>query len=554
MALYEQLKLLYDQGLYSSVTSLASMMLTAASESSSDMLTFSTKYQTYVYYADSLYQLKEFKRAEAIYKKAIQLRKSFSKTKGKTPTLPAGEVTSEVDIKYKMHLCLVSLKQYSQAIAILDTIPAKQRTPCINMALAKLNHQGGNERAAITYYKEVLRECPFAVEASHGLLNLGTKSGEVTSMMVSGSLSAANIDWLTMWMRANYHFIAKEFPLAIAALKHIDKKSILRDNTDVLVTLGEAYYYNGDFQHALSVLERAHCLDPLLVKGMDIYGILLAKEERLKELESLATRLIAVNDNAPEPWIAMGYFSLAVSKERGANKALSFAQKALNLSPRYVEALLLKGTVLLKLQKFQDSLIYFGEAFKMCPFRYEPPKGMIDCYLAMHRTRDAVAIASAACKHLNHSARGLTLYASVLAKDPLSADKAKPLLDKALKQDPTYLNAVYLLASIYEQERLYEKGIDLLKKHIEQQTSCQLHQMLGDFLRLTNETEKALHHFNIALNLDPSNHKAVEGSQRVEQNPESSESYEVDDIADSENEGDLEESEVEAVWSDVEYT
>ncbi|GIY82578.1 anaphase-promoting complex subunit 7 [Caerostris extrusa] len=512
MALYEQLKLLYDQGLYSSVTSLASMMLTAASESSSDMLTFSTKYQTYVYYADSLYQLKEFKRAEGIYKKAIQLRKSFSKTKGKTPTLPAGEVTSEVDIKYKMHLCLVSLKQYSQAIAILDTIPAKQRTPCINMALAKLNHQGGNERAAITYYKEVLRECPFAVDASHGLLNLGTKSGEVASMMVSGSLSAANIDWLSMWMRANYHFIAKEFPLAIAALKHIDKKSILRDNTDVLVTLGEAYYYNGDLLHALSVLERAHCLDPLLVKGMDICGILLAKEERLKDLESLVTRLIAVNDNAPEPWIAMGYFSLA----------------ALNLSPRYVEALLLKGTVLLKQQKFQDSLINFGEAFKMCPFRYEPAKGMIDCYLAMHRTRDAVAIASAACKHLNHSARGLTLYASVLAKDPLSADKAKPLLDKALKQDPSYLNAVYLLASIYEQERLYEKGIDLLRKHIEQQTS--------------------------SLNLDPSNHKAVEGSQRVEQNPESSESYEVDDIADSENEGDLEESEVEAVWSDVEYT
>ncbi|GIY69036.1 hypothetical protein CEXT_14691 [Caerostris extrusa] len=40
----------------------------------------------------------------------------------------------------------------------------------------------------------------------------------------------------------------------------------------------------------------------------------------------------------------------------------------------------------------------------------------------------------------------------------------------------------------------------------------------------------------ILVSLDPSNHKVVEGSQRVEQNPESSESYEVDDIADSENE------------------
>ncbi|GFX21881.1 anaphase-promoting complex subunit 7 [Trichonephila clavipes] len=59
----------------------------------------------------------------------------------------------------------------------------------------------------------------------------------------------------------------------------------LRDSTDVLVSLGEVYYYNGDFQNALAVLERAHCLDPLNTKGMDIYAILLGKEKKLKEFE-----------------------------------------------------------------------------------------------------------------------------------------------------------------------------------------------------------------------------------------------------------------------------
>lgn len=38
-----------------------------------------------------------------------------------------------------------------------------------------------------------------------------------------------------------------------------------------------------------------------------------------------------------------------------------------------------------------------------------------------------------------------------------------------------------------------------LKKQTEQQSSCRLHQMLGDFLARTNEHEKALHHFSIAL-------------------------------------------------------
>ena len=36
---------------------------------------------------------------------------------------------------------------------------------------------------------------------------------------------------------------------------------------------------------------------------MDILAVLLAKERRLKELEQLATRLMAVTEEAPEPWI-----------------------------------------------------------------------------------------------------------------------------------------------------------------------------------------------------------------------------------------------------------
>lgn len=549
MSLFEQLKLLYDQGLYSNVTTFASMLL-SANESSPDLLTFTTMYQTYVYYADALVSLKEYKKAEAMYRRALQLKKSLGKTKGKTQTIPQGEVTSEVDIKYKLHLCLVNLKQYSQAIHLLESISTKQKTPCVNMGLAKLYHQSGMERSAITSYKEVLKECPFAVEAAQGLLSLGVKGAEVISLMLSGSISVANIDWLSLWIKAHAHLYGREIQQAITSFKQLDLKTHLRDNVDVLVSLGEAYYCNGDTQNALSTLERAHCSDPLLVKGMDTYAALLAKEKKVKELESLTNHLISINDAVPEPWIAMAYFCYAVKKW---TRAVNFAQKACSLNPRHIEALLLKGTVLYEWKKYQEAVTNFAEAYKIAPYRYESHKGLVDCYLALHRTREAIEIANEACRQLGHNARALTLYASVLRNYPSSSDKAKSLLERALKLDPTYLNAVYLLANIYEQERLYEKGIELLKKQTEQQSNCQLHQMLGDFLARTNEHEKALHHFSIALNMDPSNHKAVEGSQRVETNPESSEScYEV--ISDSENEADIEGSEAEAVWSDAEYT
>ena len=78
------------------------------------------------------------------------------------------------------------------------------------------------------------------------------------------------------------------------------------------------------------------------------------------------------------------------------------------------------------------------------------------------------SVATQACKALNNSPRGLTLYATVLIKDPLqlSTTKAKPLVEKALAADPNHLPAVYLLAKILEQEMNLEKAIDLLKKQL----------------------------------------------------------------------------------------
>ena len=104
-----------------------------------------------------------------------------------------------------------------------------------------------------------------------------------------------------------------------------------------------------------------------------------------------------------------------------------------------------------------------------------------------------------ACKQLNNSQRALTLFATVLAKDPLqlSLSKAKSLLEKALVADPHYLPAVYLLAEILDQEMNVEQAIELLKKQLKAQSTCHLHRLLGDLLAKNHEEEKAMEHYNI---------------------------------------------------------
>jgi len=550
MSLYQQVKHLYDEGLYSNVINLANLLL-SASDRNPELLSPNVKVQILVYYGDSLYHTREYKKAESIYRIGLQMKKTLTKVKEKVQGMPQTEGTSEIDIKYQIHLCHSQLKQSAQAIAMLESIPAKQRTPKVNMALASLYHQSGQERSAITAYKEVLKECPLALDAAQGLLMLGVKGTEVASSMVNGTSTIPNMDWLSSWIKGHVHLHSREFSNAAATFRQLDSWGYLRDNVNVLVSLGESYNSMGDHLNAIATLQRVHTLDPLNLKGMDVLAALLVKEKRVKDLENLATHLMSVTEHSSEPWIAMSYLSFVTKK---SHRALYLAQKACQLNVRNVEAMMLKGTILLEMKKLQESVSHFREALKIAPFRYEAHKGLIDSYLALHRTREAISVASNTCKLLGQTPRTLTLYAYVLAKDPLSVEKSKSLLEKALKQEPTYLNAVYQLADIYEHEKQYSKGIELLRRQVAFQSTCRLHQMLGDLLARTNEHERALDHYNMALNLDPNNSRVLEAVQRMEHPTESGYDVEVEDAADSDNEAELEDSEIDAVWSDVDFT
>lgn len=84
-------------------------------------------------------------------------------------------------------------------------------------------------------------------------------------------------------------------------------------------------------------------------------------------------------------------------------------------------------------------------------------------------------------------------------KDVVTLAKAKNLLEKALVHEETYLPAVYYLAEIYEQEGDLEGAINFLEKHAETHSTCRIHRMLGELYRRTQNHEKALDHYAIAL-------------------------------------------------------
>lgn len=121
-------------------------------------MTAQNKCQISVYYADSLYYLEKYSQAENTYIQALQLKKNIVKNKNATKLSDhLKDITSDLEIKYKIHLCYIKLKQVQKALSVLQSIPARSRIVKINMALGHLYRNSGMERSAITCYKEVLR-------------------------------------------------------------------------------------------------------------------------------------------------------------------------------------------------------------------------------------------------------------------------------------------------------------------------------------------------------------------------------------------------------------
>lgn len=126
--------------------------------------------------------------------------------------------------------------------------------------------------------------------------------------------------------------------------------------------------------------------------------------------------------------------------------------------------------------RVQEAIIHFREAMRLAPCRldcYEGmfvshmvsilfdisvvfefttsttfPPGLIDCYLASNGIREAMGMANNIYKTLGANAQTLTILATVCLEDPVTQEKAKTLLDKALAQRPDYTKAVVKKAEL----------------------------------------------------------------------------------------------------------
>lgn len=81
-----------------------------------------------------------------------------------------------------------------------------------------------------------------------------------------------------------------------SCLSSLEKKSLLRDNVDLLVSLADVYFRAGDTKNAILKFEQAQMLDPYLIKGelpdksLCPHGLFFWAEKRRLKLRCLCTQ------------------------------------------------------------------------------------------------------------------------------------------------------------------------------------------------------------------------------------------------------------------------
>ena len=337
--------------------------------------------------------------------KSLELRKAnVTTSRRKTSTSSPLDFVSDADLKYQIHLCRLERKDVSQAILILEDIPIKQRSARVNTALGRLYRKERVMVKSVAAYKEVIRDNPLALEAMIQLVQMGVGPFEVCN------IAHPVFDWIPSWLQAQAALHSCKPRIAVDELRKLLTRYELQDNSSLMADLGRALYYDGDVKKAITVFKGLFKKYPDSTQALDCFAACLYMANEPKTLEEMCTKLISrceSGEEAPEPWIALGYLSFMNNKKD--LKSLHFTQKACLASENSTEAVLLKSRILSETKSPADAISCLIETSQVDSHRFEVVKTLAELNLAENKRAIAMTIAKEAVKTFGATPRTLTV-------------------------------------------------------------------------------------------------------------------------------------------------
>ncbi|MCO5589393.1 hypothetical protein L7F22_043360 [Adiantum nelumboides] len=331
--LREQMQFLLDQNLYDSAELLGCFLM--SSINSSTDLSPTARAENLILYGDALYGKREHKRALSMYKQALQqcrVSPKHSSSSGSRNALQIGSRSSasptntplinEHDVKFKIALCHLAVNDARSALSEMEGIPAKARTLRISLTQARLYRITGYERAAIAFYKECLRQCPYALEAIIALAEMGVTQKEMQPQAQSKStrLTSDHLDqmrWLQRYADAQCAVACHDYKGGLEQLCQLGQR--FPSNLHLTLEMAKVEVALGKTGDAMHNFEKARQMDQCNITGMDEYALLLRSKAGHSEMNRLVNDLLDIDAGRPEVWVASAvYWDMREDKERAA--------------------------------------------------------------------------------------------------------------------------------------------------------------------------------------------------------------------------------------------
>lgn len=503
----EHIQGLYDAGLYKSAEILGTILPRQR------VATVTSLY----YLGSALHQIGHYSHALEKLNHALL---SFSEKE------PLHSNITEQDIRWTIYECCIALCDYEGALNVLEGISIKIRTPKHNMALGNLYKQRGLERAAIGCYKEVLKSCPLALEAVEALLQLGLGSKEILGLTTETLMG--RYDWLIDWVEGHSQMCSGDYSKAMMSYQHIIDTNGASGH--LLSKVAVCFNNLGAYTEARVMFEKAYSEEPYYFGNAGTYASILAMQKDKGALEKFCMSITP--DLKVEVLISHSY--LAIVKSEHA-RGLMLAERALELSPRYIPALIVKGCAAMFGQQFTDAMVSFREVLNATPSCFEAHKGMVSSLLSLGRHKEAVIAAKESIKQCSGQARSFLLIAVATSQYPQDntklRDRAKDFYMKALSLDPGCEEAVCSLASLLIRENNAKEGLKFVKRFLVRGSSARAHTTAGECYAALQQYEYALHHYHLAISLDETYTAAVSGIQAIERGGEAHDASELEEAS-----------------------
>jgi anaphase-promoting complex subunit 7 len=444
---------------------------------------------------------------------------------------------AEAEIKYKIALCQLKLKENQDALATLESVPCRNRTLAVNLTMGQLYHQQGVERGAIACYKDALRQNPYCLEAIPALLQLAVPEADIKLLLAGTTVNQQDTGWLQEFVSAHTLVAKHEYKKAAESFLGLEK--VFGQNTNLLTLGASCQMYSAEPEHAIATFARTRQIDECCMDNMDQYADLVKVQGSLAELNRLTHDLMAIDSWRPEAWVsASKYWEL-----KGDNdKSMELVDKALQIDARHNEAHLHKGHLHAKSLRHDQALLSFRRAYS-CRKDMRAFQGLVKAYVASQKYKEALQAAKEALMLMPRNPKALTLVGMVLSQTPEGQEKAKKAFEKAQKIDPRCIDTVMALVDLLMQQENTTAAIEVLNRALLIHNKDTIHAKLAQVLTQGNNFTDALVHFHTALSLNPHNESARRDLERLEkvlkgQDPDAEE----EEADETEGEPDAEES------------